>query len=369
MAFFRKRRNAKGEWRYYWRATVQIKLDDGTITEREIERGTGCATLADARQKAKIFEQEYHDARNRAPDPTPVREFLFADAVRTYVESGGDPRFLGKILDGIGTKPVSQIDQDTINGLARQIYPDCAASTINRQLFTPLLAVLNLPANQRRCTPPILTRPKGHDKKVELSLPDEAWFDAVLPELSARTRAVVLLLTLHGRRISDAIARRPEDLDPVHWILSVPDTKTGEPLQIRLADPVIEAMKEMLAEQRRRVERRLAAGKSADPSPWLFGTNSRSNISRDIREAAARAGVPYYSTHKLGRHSFATRLLREGKSLKFVKDAGVWKTIKMVADRYGHLEKSEVNEEVNAIASRWGNRRVSKKVSRLKVVK
>jgi len=102
---------------------------------------------------------------------------------------------------------------------------------------------------------------------------------------------------------------------------------------------------------------------------WLFGTALRSNITRDLKVAAKRAGVKYFGTHAIGRHSFATRLLREGKSLKFVKDAGGWATIKMVADRYGHLEKREVDEEVNEIAGRWAKRRTPDKVVALKAVK
>lgn len=43
----------------------------------------------------------------------------------------------------------------------------------------------------------------------------------------------------------------------------------------------------------------------------------------------------------------------EGKSVKFLMSAGRWKTAKMPMQRYGHLEQSEVNDEVGRIASDW----------------
>jgi hypothetical protein len=41
----------------------------------------------------------------------------------------------------------------------------------------------------------------------------------------------------------------------------------------------------------------------------------------------------------------------------------------MVAQRYGHLEKREVDEEVNAVGDRWAKRRQPEKVVRLQAVK
>ena len=51
--------------------------------------------------------------------------------------------------------------------------------------------------------------------------------------------------------------------------------------------------------------------------------------------------MPYFSPHVFGRHKFATRFLEAGYSLQFVKNAGHWKTIRLVAELYGHLEKRE----------------------------
>jgi integrase len=182
-----------------------------------------------------------------------------------------------------------------------------------------------------------LIRPKGHDKAPKLETPDEEWFNAVLPELTPEIRACVLLITLHGLRIAEAIERIPADVDQ-GWRLSIPDTKTGEPVCIPLSRPVIVAIKDIPDWRHKR---------------WLFGTCHRSNIARSIRKACVRAGVRTYGTHCIGRHSFSVRVLRHGKSVKFLMSAGRWKTAKMPMTRYGHLERSEVNEAVLEIAAEW----------------
>ena len=85
----------------------------------------------------------------------------------------------------------------------------------------------------------------------------------------------------------------------------------------------------------------------------LFPYGDRHNVYRALRAVCKKAGLPYYGTHALGRHAFATRLLKQGKSLKFVQDAGGWKSIKMPAMHYGHLEKSEVQDEIRKVGEEW----------------
>jgi hypothetical protein len=56
-----------------------------------------------------------------------------------------------------------------------------------------------------------------------------------------------------------------------------------------------------------------------------------------------------------GRHAFVTRNLGEGKSLKWMQDSGRWKTlkIKIVAEKYGHLEKQEVDRQARQAGEEW----------------
>jgi integrase len=228
--------------------------------------------------------------------------------------------------------------------------PNASPATQNRQIYTPVLAVLNKAARAGKCRVPVLDRPEGHDKLKPLTIPDQAWFDAVLPQCSPKLRACLMAITCHGLRIADAIERTPDDIEPEGWILHIPDTKNGEPAAIPLAEPVVEAL----------------TAYNWREGPWLFGTHNRSNIIRAIKAACKRAGVRYFGTHAIGRHSFATRVLKAGKSVKFLKEAGRWKSPAVPMRRYGHLERSEVNDEVKEIAADWSDKAKSRRVVTIK---
>jgi integrase len=69
------------------------------------------------------------------------------------------------------------------------------------------------------------------------------------------------------------------------------------------------------------------------------------------------AGVEWYGSHALGRHSFATRLLKNGYSTKFVAQAGGWASTRMVDMVYGHLEHDPVQDEALKVGEDWLNGR------------
>ena len=353
MAFFKKR-PVKGGFIYRYTAKLPVRLPSGEVVYRWCERSTGTCSLSEARTVGQRIEAEAHERAGR-PVQEDVATRTFAHAAAAYMENGEDgrKRFMVPIIERIGALPLEDVTQEAVQAVARELVPSGNSSTINRQVFTPVLAVLNFAHKCRWCPPPALIRPSGHDKAKPLRLPEDEWFEAVLPHLSPKMRACMLLITLHGLRISEAINRTPGDLNARRWTLSVPTTKNEEPAEIPLSQPVIEAIKAIPHWRDQR---------------WLFGTRHRSNVYRALRKACAAAGVPYYSTHPIGRHSFSTRWLRDGKSLKALMEAGRWKTAKMPMQRYGHLESSEVTRDVNDLADRWSSGLGKAPVVRLKEV-
>jgi integrase len=361
MAHFRKHIKANGETVYYWRGKVPFRDETGAIQWRDVERSTGASSLTGAKARARIIAKEYEEQIDR---PTRDLGILFAAAATVYMKTGGSSRFLAPILNEIGLRPVASIDQETILSLAEKLYPTATPSTLNRQLWTPVLAVANHAARRGKCPPIMLERPRGHDAlpRVDSStLPDREWFDAVMPVMSPTTRAVTLVITLHGLRIGEAVARRMTDLDQTRWTLMIPDTKTGEPFFLHMCEPVINAIREMLAYRKSREARSAAKGRNPLKTEWLFGTGSRENVARDIRNACDKAGAKRFGTHRIGRHSFAHRVLQKGRSLPFLREAGRWATLSAV-QRYAHLERSEVQESVREIGNNWRGPSKSEKV-------
>lgn len=60
----------------------------------------------------------------------------------------------------------------------------------------------------------------------------------------------------------------------------------------------------------------------------------------------------YLSTHQVGRHTFAARLLNAGFDIKTVKEAGRWKKLAIVDETYGHLEQRAAHDAMLSVATR-----------------
>jgi integrase len=124
------------------------------------------------------------------------------------------------------------------------------------------------------------------------------------------------------------------DFDRSEALLTI--TKNGRPRKVALAEPVMRALQALAT-----------ASPAAGP---VFGYADRWSARNAIVRASRRAGVEYLSSHKIGRHAFAARLLRDGHSLPVVTAAGGWASSSMVSQVYGHLEQSHVDDAVRGAA-------------------
>lgn len=331
---FRKVENADGSTTLHARITVPEKVA-GKIVWRRIERST---RTSDPRKAQKVAERIKEDEYKRAysDEPEQKDERTFAEAAVSYLKAGGDGLYMVPILASIGKTPISDITQDTIYALAEEIYPGRAAATINRQVFTPIVSVLHSAENATFRSPRVM-RPKGWLPKSNFKRPPRDWWARVLPECSPNLAAFVLFVRLHLRRTSEACQIKPQDIDGETWRVTVQDTKEDQEIVFKLAAPVIEQLE--------RYPWRL--------NQYVFGFSSKSRVYPALREACKRAGVPYHVPKDAGRHSGATYLLEQGRTLAEVKEAGRWATSKMPDLIYGHLERSRVDDDVRELGEKW----------------
>jgi integrase len=148
--------------------------------------------------------------------------------------------------------------------------------------------------------------------------------------------ALLLLCTTSGRRTGEAIRCVPDDFDPQRGTLLIGKDKLGNPRLIQLARQVIEALEFYDWQQ----------------GPGLFRgytPRSRRNVFRDLKRACKRAGVPYHTPHKAGRHAFAKRFLEAGYSIAHLMGAGGWRDPKMPTKLYGHFAYSEVAQDAKRV--------------------
>jgi integrase len=270
------------------------------------------------------------------------RPMTFAKAMSNYLDIGKpQPKFAAKLLKHFGTAMCSDIDNSAMIAARKVLFkPDAKAPYINRHLYTPVNAILTLAARDKACERPAFSRPEGYAEHPPVESPaTDAWYPTVMRELNAEARAIVAFLTVHGRRISELLTRKPAHFDAERGTLFLGKTKNARDVFIRLEPSVHALMLEMPGWKDREHLFRYKPVSGIDA------------VNKLIREVCARLGVPYYSTHKLGRHRFAIRMLDAGYSLQHVKDSGGWETLQVLSDRYGARAHDEHTATVHQVGS------------------
>ena len=245
-------------------------------------------------------------------------------------------RYFPDLLEAFGEIPADQLSEAMIVAYANERYPTRTGISKNLATFQPISAVLHEAAHAGLCKPRRFRRFPGRSEKVRAAP------ERVIVEFLQRSRkldlvAIVLLLSTTAARCIDARRLEWDDIDLDHGRALLRHTKNGDDRMVFFG--------QALAEILRRLE---GDGRSA-PFPW----KQTSAVNRALQEEFARLDLPYYSCHKLGRHAFAERFLREGHTIKELKEVGGWRSMQVVEERYGHLEDGYITDLKREQAQRF----------------
>jgi integrase len=149
---------------------------------------------------------------------------------------------------------------------------------------------------------------------------------------------VVLAMNSGGRRANVFRLRRNE-VDFQSGVLTFTETKTGESYHVPMNETLRSLLSKVLA---------------SHPHPWVFpntkGTgplNAQNFYNRVFKPALGRAGIKNFKFHDF-RHTFASRLVMQGRSLYEVKELLGHKR-ESTTHRYAHLAPDRLREAVNSL--------------------
>jgi integrase len=276
-------------------------------------------------REREILDREYHGEGKTA---------TMAEAILVYVEKGGETRYLEPLLDRWGKTRLIDLTPSTVSKVARELYGHAGPATVKRQFYTPLNAVMR--AAHRAQMAPLARFEPPRVKRQPVEYADAEWLRAFFEHAHFRIAATVLFLTLTGARVSEACRLSPDDvsLERAEAVLRI--TKNGKSRRVPLAPVLVDALGRALGE--------VAATRHG--TMRVFGYSNRWSINQAIERVCKRAGIRVLSSHKVGRHAFAARLLGQGASLKLVQEGGGWASISIVSEAYGHLEQSAIDAAV-----------------------
>ena len=127
----------------------------------------------------------------------------FAQAALSFLEEDGSRRFVMRVLDHFGTTPLRLIGQETIDTAASKLYPKASTATRNRQVYTPVSAILHHAARKGWCPRPTLARPKTARVEVRWLKPEEA--ERLIAASGEHLRPLVVSWLYTGARAGEAL--------------------------------------------------------------------------------------------------------------------------------------------------------------------
>lgn len=302
----------------------------GTLGGERIRQSTKTASEPHAQAKLAKLQCEILDRITFGEERTST----FDEAVELHLTKKEgtiqpyDAKFIKALSDKFGAWRIADITETEVSRWAKLTYPNCGPQGLDRQVYTPLIAVLTRAANAKMCAPPAFTRPEKPEREmVQPAREDE--LAALLPCCTDRLQACVLLMSFTAARASEA-CRLSDAAGDIDWDArkaSLRKTKNGTPRVVPLPLLAYEALCKLKG--------------SKGP---IFGLKTRYSLNQALERACKRAKIRVMTSHEVGRHAFAARLLGQGYTLKQVQEAGGWKSYRMVAEIYGHLEKSAVHD-------------------------
>ncbi|WP_029418028.1 tyrosine-type recombinase/integrase [Brevundimonas bacteroides] len=265
--------------------------------------------------------------------------FTFAQAAASYVEHGGEARFISRLIAIFGASDVATVTPMAVHRAAFDLYPEASNATRNRQVITPARAVLYHAHDLGWRTPVRIRLLRAPPTRRALPA-NRRWMERFLERCDAdglfHLAGCVLFMNMTAARVSEAVALEGQSVDLVRRTAVLVRTKTDVDSLRWLPDPLIERIRAL------------------DPRPGerVFRYTSRYSVNERIKAVCARAGLPYKSSHVVGRHAFATNALNAGVNVRVAMEAGGWRSPALFLGTYVHTVDAGrmVMDRLNAIA-------------------
>jgi integrase len=285
-----------------------IAVKDGRTYALEIKSPGGLLTVA----------QNAAHAALRAAGAIVVTTYSLDDAITE------------RILTKWGEKPLAHIDQIAIDTLAAELYPNAPAATRNRQVYTPVSAIMKRAGIERR-----FKRPKGWQspKSVSWLRPEQAFaLFAAADNLNPEFGLFLRLLCYTGMRLSEGLGIRIGQIDLASQAIYLPRTKNDEPRTVYLTPELVAA----LANHPR--------GLNRNKQERLIRYHAGGRLRDMLADAMTAAGLSFPRRQRgfhLFRRTWAMWMRRfGGLDTSGLVETGAWRNPQS-ARRYEHLDASE----------------------------
>jgi integrase len=312
----------------------------GTVAGKHVDRSTKTHDAKIANQLRAKVEEELH--REAIFGEKAVASFAYA--VTLYVKTGRSKRFLNKLVKYFGNTLLCKIDQRALDRAAESLYPNCSGSTLNRQVFAPMSAVLTFAAKRNLCERIVVSRRTESKGVVRWLKPEEA--ERLLLAASPHLRIILLFLFHTGARVGEALKLDWKHVDLSQGTITFEGTITKN--GITRTVPISKALRNALATLPYRMGTVL---RTDDGRPYAEKENAGGQIKTAFRTACRKAGIENFRPHDT-RHTWATWHFHANRDLIMLKELGGWRDERMVL-RYAHADVAKFAGSMEKLPEIW----------------
>lgn len=299
----------------------------GTHLGVYVDRSTKSPTQSIANQLRKKWKEEIECGAVSTPgEPT------WLDAAVKYIAATGHDEFLEPITEHLAKKPLRRITQQVIDDAAITLYPTGTPQTRNRNLYTPISAVLKHAGLDWK-----IRRPKGWrgEQRTDWMEPEQAFrLLQAAREVDLEFGIFLCTLLYTGPRLSECCRIPCDKVNLAEAFAYIGKTKNGQPRPVHLPPVLVAA----LANHPRGLDRRRKDGTSEK----LFRFVKCGRLYTMMNKAKEIAGPDLgFVTFHIFCHTWATWMRRYGGlDLHGLVGTDRWKDIASAA-RYAHVVASE----------------------------
>lgn len=282
----------------------------------------------------------------------------FSDATTSYLEAGGDARFLGTPSSGLlghfYSKPLRKIQQDDLDAAARQLYPNAQPETRNRQCYTPFIAVWNHAvrngwADVRQWARP--KKPKGTNvvrltKRRAGTFPVE--YEHAARFIAAMSPGPAMLLTTlfyAGMRPIEIFALEASEVNVAGRWITLTHTKTGEPRGIPIHEFLVPVFTSLLKRNSLAEDGRIF--RTPRGEPYEAVDDGGGGLKSAINGARRRTGIKDIAPYT-GRHTVSTGLVVAGVH-PHIKDQILGHASDSMSRHYTNVPQAPLIEAINKL--------------------
>ena len=285
----------------------------------------------------------------------------FDQAVESYLNNGGSTRFLGEfdeetgqwsgLMGKLNGKLLRSITQHDMNTYGKELYPGVKPDTLNRQLWTPFIAVWNHAVAMEWAELRKWIRPKAAKKGTNVadfgpkrvgSYPveyDVAW--RFIKGCGVANQTIFTILFYTGLRPIELFVMNTSQVNVRDRWITLPKSKIGEPRGVPIHEALVPMLTDMVENRPGRLVR------TWENEPFTVYDDNGGQMKKGIAAARLRTQVfdvaPYTA-----RHTVSTQLVVEGVH-PHKKDQILGHAADDMSRHYTHVPQAPLIEAINKL--------------------